>query len=52
MVEDDGGDFSFVGNRVSTAWAGGQVSLSERFSEGNSGGGSRKGGGETFAGES
>ena len=50
MLEDDGGevgctfsmlvgDFSFVGDRVSTVWAGGCVSLLEGFSEGDLGGG-------------
>ena len=44
MVEDEDGEFSFVGNRVSMAWTRGYVSLSEGFSEGDSGGGLRKGG--------
>ena len=42
----------FVGDRVSTAWSGRYVSSLEGFSEGDSRGGSRRGGGETFAGES
>ena len=51
-MEDEGVEFSFVGDRFSTAWAGGCVSTLEVFSEGDSGGGLRKGGGEKFAGES
>ena len=43
MVEDEGGDSSFVGDRVSTAWAVGFVSSLEEFSEGYFGGGLRKG---------
>ena len=52
MVEDNGEDISFVGDRVSMAWDGGHVSSSEGFSEGDFGGMWRKGEGETIAGES
>ena len=44
MVEDEGGESSFVGDRVSTVWVRGRVSLLEGFLEGDFGGGSRKGG--------
>ena len=50
-MEGDGGvAFSFVGDRVSMAWAGGRVSSKERLSKEDFGGGWRRRGEVNFVG--